>query len=183
LARKSYVEVYVNRAEKAQVIADLKDKVNKSNMTVVTDFRGMKVEQMERLRNELQKKEVEYQVVKNTLAGLAFKDTDHAIIHDKFQDCCAVAFIYDDPVASTKTIVDFTKKEKRLQLKFASFEGRYLDAKDLEELSKLPGREELLSKMLATMNAVPTNFVCLFANMLRNLLYALNALKEKKEKL
>ena len=73
------------------------------------------------------------------------------------------------------------RSSKSLEVRFGSLEGKFLGPEELKALSSLPGKEELLAKTLGTMNAVPTNFVCLFANLIRNTLYALTAIKEQKE--
>jgi large subunit ribosomal protein L10 len=171
----------VNRTEKKQVIDQLNERVNQASIALVTDFRGLKVEEMETLRTRLRQEGVHYQVVKNTLARLALEETPHAVIKDEFKDCCALALGYDDPVVAAKVLSKFAKENKKFSLRFASYAGKTLTAEDIEELSKLPGREELLAKMLGTMNAVPGNFVGLFGNLLRNMLYALNGIKEQKE--
>ncbi len=173
----------MNRAEKAEVIDSLKTKADQSKIAVVTDFRGMSVEQMTALRTKLRDEGVDYKVVKNTLARIALKDGQHECLCDQLAENCGVAFGYDDPVVPAKLLVDYIKKNKskNLKTKFASLEGKFLSAEQVEELSKLPGRDELLGKTLSTMNAVPTNFVGVFANLLRNMLYAMNAIKEQKE--
>ncbi len=171
----------MNRAEKAKIIEDLRSKAQKASIAVITDFKGLKVEELTELRSQLRQEQVDYQVVKNTLARIAFTETQHETLKDKFQECCAVAFGYDDPVVAAKLLVQFAKKNKKFQAKCASLEGKYLEPEALKALSELPNKEQLLAKLLGTMNAVPTNFVSLFANLLRNLLYALNAIKEQKE--
>jgi len=148
---------------------------------VVTEFKGMTVEELTQLRVKLREQGVDYQVVKNTLARIAFTDTPHDVLKDMFKENCALATGYDDPVAAAKVLSDFAKTSKKFDLKFGSLEGKRLDAEAVKELAKLPSRPELLAKALGTMNAVPTNFVGLFANILRNFLYALNAIKEQKE--
>lgn len=171
----------MNRAEKAQIIGQIKDRAQTAGIALVTDFRGMKVNELEGLREKLRENNVDYQVVKNTLARIAFQDSPHAVLSGEFKDCCGIAFGYDDPVVAAKLLSEFAKKNKKFGLRFASYEGQLLNEEAIVELSKLPGREELLAKLLATCNAVPTNFVGLFANLLRNTLYALNAIKEQKE--
>lgn len=171
----------MNRAEKAKIIEQLKERADKASITLVTDFKGLKVEDLNALRVKLRESGVDYQVVKNTLARIALEKTQHDVIRDSFKECCALAFGYDDPVLAAKVLADFAKQNKKFSLRFASLEGKFLDEQAIQDLSKLPGREELLAKLLGTMNAVPTNFVGLFANMLRNMLYALNAIKEQKE--
>jgi large subunit ribosomal protein L10 len=171
----------VKRAEKAKIIDDLHQKAEKASIALATDFKGLKVEEMNELRVKLREGNVDYQVVKNTLGRLALQDSSHEVIKDELKECCALAFGYDDPVVAAKMLVDYTKKNKKFAIRFGSLQGKYLSAEDITELSKLPGREELIAKVLGTFNAVPTNFVGLFANLLRNFLYALNGIKEQKE--
>ena len=79
-----------------------------------------------------------------------------------------------------KALSDFAKQSKLFQLRCGSLEGKEMSAEQVEALAKLPSKEQLLGQLLGTMNAVPTNFVSLFANVLRGLLYALKAIEEKK---
>ncbi len=171
----------VNRQEKAQIIEQLNEKAGRASIAIVTDFKGMTVEEITNLRVKLNEAGVDYQVVKNTLARLAMKDTDHGVLTEHFKENCAIAIGYDDPVALAKALADFAKTSKKFKLKFGSLEGSFLDAGGVNELAKLPSKPELLAMALGTMNAVPTNFVGLFANLLRNFLYALNAIKDQKE--
>ncbi len=169
------------RAEKAEYIKKIREKVEKANIVLVTDFKGLTVEEMETLRGMLREKGVEYQVVKNTLARIALKDTQFELLSEHLKDNCAFAFGYDDPVVAAKVLGEYKKKNKNFIVKFGVFEGEFLDEAKIEELSKLASREEMLSKMLCTLNAVPTNFVCLFGNLLRGLLNVLTGIKDKKE--
>ena len=171
----------MNRSEKAAIIEQLKEKASSASIAVVTDFKGLPVEEMTELRASLRTGGAEYQVVKNTLARIAFTDSTHDSLAQEFKENCGVALGYEDPVAVAKAIVDFAKKSKTFSVKFASLEGKFLTEEQLSDLAKLPSKEELLGKALGTMNAVPTNFVGLFANILRTFLYALNAIKDQKE--
>ncbi len=169
------------RAEKAELIKKIKDRAEKAKIILVTDFKGMTVEELEILRNMLREKGVEYQVVKNTLARIALQGTQFEILTDQLKDNCAFAFGYDDPVVAAKVLAEYKKKKKDFVIKFGAFDGEFLDDARIDQLSKLASREELLSQMLCTLNAVPTNFVCLFANLLRSFLTVLVNIKEKKE--
>ena len=93
-----------------------------------------------------------------------------------------MALGFDDPVAVAKALSDFAKQSKLFELRCASLDGKEMTAAQVDALAKLPGREQLLGQLLGTMNAVPTNFVSLFANMLRGLLYALKGIEEQKGK-
>ncbi|MGE4551914.1 MAG: 50S ribosomal protein L10 [Desulfovibrionaceae bacterium] len=171
----------MNRQEKAQIIDGLSAKAQRASIAVVTDFKGMSVESLTELRVKLREVGVDYQVVKNTLARLAFTDSPHKVLNDHMKENCAVALGYEDPVALAKALADYAKTNKKFALKYGSLEGKYLDDEAVKELAKLPGKPEMLARLLGTMNAVPTSFVCVFANLLRTFLYALNAIKDQKE--
>ncbi|GAB6060913.1 50S ribosomal protein L10 [Desulfonatronum parangueonense] len=171
----------MNRTQKGEVIEKLRGKAANANIAIVTDFKGLKVEEVTPLRVKLRESGVDYHVVKNTLARIALDGSQHEILKDSLKDCCAIAFTTGDPVAAAKIIVEFDKGSKNFNTRFASLEGKFLTKTQIEDLAKLPSKEVLLAMTLGTMNAVPTNFVGLFANILRNFLYALNAIKEQKE--
>ena len=170
----------MNRSEKAAIIEQIKGRALSASFAVVTDFKGMSVEELTRLRVKIRESGGEYLVVKNTLASLAFTDTVHASIKNDFKENCAVALGFEDPVAVAKALTEFTKTSKLLKIRHGSLEGQKLSATDVDNLASLPSREQLLGQVLGTMNAVPTNFVSLMANMIRPLLYALKAIEEKK---
>ena len=170
----------MNRSEKAALIAQIKAKADAASFVVVTDFKGMTVEELTRLRAKLYECGCEYLFVKNTLARIAFTGGTHDVVKDKFHDNSAIALGFDDPVAVAKALSDFAKQSKLFQLRCGSLEGKEMSAEQVEALAKLPSKEQLLGQLLGTMNAVPTNFVSLFANVLRGLLYALKAIEEKK---
>ena len=170
----------MNRSGKAVIIEAVKARAEKASFAVITDFKGMTVEELTNLRVSLRNAGGEYLVVKNTLARIALTDGTHDAIKDNFHDNCGVAFGFDDPVAVAKALSDFAKQSKLFELRCASLDGKALDAAQIDALAKLPSREQLLGHLLGTMNAVPTNFVSLFANVLRGLLYALKGIEEQK---
>lgn len=170
----------MNRSGKAVIIEAVKARADKASFAVITDFKGMTVEELTNLRVVLRNAGGEYLVVKNTLARIALTDGTHDAIKDKFHDNCGVAFGFDDPVAVAKALSDFAKQSKLFELRCASLDGKAMDAAQIDALAKLPGREQLLGHLLGTMNAVPTNFVSLFANMVRGLLYALKGIEDQK---
>ena len=170
----------MNRSGKAVIIEAVKARADKASFAVITDFKGMTVEELTNLRVSLRSAGGEYHVVKNTLARIALTDGTHDAIKDKFHDNCGVAFGFDDPVAVAKALSDFAKQSKLFELRCASLDGKALDAAQIDALAKLPSREQLLGHLLGTMNAVPTNFVSLFANMVRGLLYALKGIEDQK---
>ena len=172
----------MNRSGKAAIIEAVKARADKASFAVITDFKGMTVEELTNLRVALRNAGGEYHVVKNTLARIALTDGTHNAIKDQFHDNCGVAFGFDDPVAVAKALSDFAKQSKLFELRCACLDGKAMTAAQIDALAKLPGKEQLLGQLLGTMNAVPTNFVSLFANMLRGLLYALKGIEDQKAK-
>lgn len=85
------------------------------------------------------------------------------------------------PCGGGQALSEFAKTSKLLEVRHGSLEGKVLSSAQIEELAKLPSKEQLLGQLLGTMNAVPTNLVSLMANMIRPLLYALKAIEEKKQ--
>ena len=170
----------MNRSGKAAIIEAVKVRAERASFAVITDFKGMTVEELTNLRVSLRNAGGEYLVVKNTLARIALTDGTHDVIKDNFHENIGVAFGFDDPVAVAKALSDFAKQSKLFELRCASLDGKALDAAQIDALAKLPSREQLLGHLLGTMNAVPTNFVSLFANVVRGLLYALKGIEEQK---
>jgi len=169
------------REEKAAIIDQIKDRAGRASIAVVTDFKGLTVEEVTGLRVKLREHGVDYQVVKNTLARIALTDGPHDTIKERFKEQCAIAFGYEDPVATAKALVDYAKTNKKFVVRFASLQGKVIDEAGIKALSTLPGKPQLLAQMLGTMNAVPTNFVSVLANVMRGVLNVLTALKDKKE--
>ena len=152
----------MNRSEKAALIAQIKAKADAASFVVVTDFKGMTVEELTRLRAKLYECGGEYLVVKNTLARIALTDGMHDSVKDMFKENCGIALTSQDPVAVAKAVSEFAKTSKLFTVRHASLEGKMLSAAQVDALAKLPGKQELLGQVLGTMNAVPTNFVSLF---------------------
>ena len=170
----------MDRSGKAAIIEAFKANAEKASFAAITNFKGMTVEELTKLRVNIRQAGGEYHVIKNTLGRIAVTDTQHDVIKDKFHENTGVALGYDDPVAVAKCITDFAKGSPRFEVKTASLNGKEMTIAQVDALGKLPGREQLLAQLLGTMNAVPRNFVSLFANIIRGLLYALKAIEEKK---
>jgi large subunit ribosomal protein L10 len=98
-----------------------------------------------------------------------------------FEGPTSVAFGYDDPVAPAKVLVEFMKDHKGIELKAGLVNGKLVTVEEIKALAKLPSREELVAKALGSMKAPITNLVFVLSGTLRSLLYALNAVKEKKQ--
>lgn len=171
----------MNRNQKTDVISELNETFSRAKFAVVTDFSGLKVTELEKLRKNLRSSDAQIQVAKNTLLRLAVKGTAYEGLTDSFTGTTAVAVGFNEPVGPAKTLTAFASEFKAFTIRLASLEGSLLTADDVLALSKLPGRDELLAKLLGTMAAVPTGFVRVLSAIPQKLLYALSAIKEQKE--
>ncbi|KPJ68867.1 MAG: hypothetical protein AMJ45_01620 [Syntrophobacter sp. DG_60] len=171
----------MGRIEKVAMIKELSEKLKKAEATILTDFKGLKVDALTCLRKQLREKDMEYKVIKNTLVKLALKDTPFEQIKEEVTGSNALAFCYTDPVALAQVLIDFRRKNEPFKIKKGILSGKVLDANEIEILAQLPSREILLAQLLGVIEAVPGDFVGLLYNILAQLLYILNAINKSKE--
>jgi large subunit ribosomal protein L10 len=169
------------RKEKKKIVEDLHDNFKRSKVVILTDYKGLDVSAINKLRKKLREVDVEYKVVKNTLITRAAEDTDASLIKDYFKGPSALAFSYDDPVAPAKVLVDFAKENEKLEIQVGVMEGRVIDLSEIKALSSLPSREVLLGKLVSVMNAVPTSLVRVLSGVPVNLLNVMQAIRDQKE--
>lgn len=167
--------------EKKLIVDELQEKMGKAQTIIFYDYIGLTVAEATELRNEFRQKNIEYKVIKNTMLKRAADALEFKGVDEFLKGPTAVAFGYDDPVAPAKILSDFVKKVKKTQIKSGILNGNVMDAKGVESLAALPSREELLAKMLGSLNAPITGLVMALSGIPRNLLYALNAIKKVKE--
>ena len=173
----------MDRKTKEQIVSGLQEKLKQANLGVLTSFNAMKVEKMEALRNALRKNDAELKVVKNTLLNIAAKETDFQILAEHFKWPVAVVLSYKDPVAPTKALIDFARKNPELEIKVGIIDGKMLSKADIEALAELPSREVLLGKLVSVMAAVPTSFVSVLSGVQRSFVQVLGAYCDKKNTL
>lgn len=181
----------MNRQEKEAIVAELRDKLERAKAAILTDYRGLKVTEITELRQKLNEEGVEYRVVKNSLTRLAVKDTEASPLEDHLLGPNALALCYDDELRPAKLLLDYAKKNEKLEVKAGVLAGRLILQEDMQQLVKLPSKEELQaqllgimstlpSKLLGVMNAVPRDFVGLLAAVPSSLLGVLTAIEQKR---
>ncbi|MGD2024390.1 MAG: 50S ribosomal protein L10 [Desulfobacterales bacterium] len=171
----------MNLEDKKRIAQNLNERFSKAAVIIVTDYKGLDVTAINDLRRKLRQEEVEYQVAKNSLLVRASEDTDVALIKDTFKGPNAVAMSYSDPVAPAKILSEFAKDNKVLEIKIGVMDGKILDPDAIKSLAALPSREVLLGTFLSALNNVPTGFVRTLAEIPRQLLNVLQAVKDQKE--
>ncbi len=143
---------------KQPIVEEIKGHAEKASSAVLIDYRGLTVEQDTKLRKELREAGVVYKVYKNTLLKRAFEGTDFAQLDADLEGPSSIAFSYEDATAAARIIANFAKTAKALEIKSGIVEGTYYDAKGMEVISTIPSREELISKLLGSLQSPITNF-------------------------
>ena len=172
--------------KKQAVVAELKEQMTSAKGAVFTSYRGLTVAQDTELRRELRAAGVTYRVVKNTMTRIAAKEAGLEGIDEHLEGTTALAFSAEDVVAPAKVICDYIKKNKLedagiLTVKVGLVEGKVIDASEVKALASLPSREELIAKLLGSMNAPISNTVNVLQGVIRNAVYVLDAIRVQKE--
>jgi large subunit ribosomal protein L10 len=167
--------------KKKKITQDLKDRFQRSQVVIVTDYKGLNVTSINALRRKLREADVEYKVVKNSLLVRASEDTHVDSIKAHFKGPSAVAISYSDPVSPAKVLTEFAGEHKALEIKAGIMGNKVLDLSDIKALSDLPSREVLLGQVLCAMNGVPTAFVRALNDNIARFMNVLTAIKDQKE--
>jgi len=155
--------------QKQAFVADLAEKIKGSVSGVLVDYKGITVEDDTKLRAELRKAGVEYTVIKNTLISKAFDQVGFESSKAVLNGMTALALSKDDAVAPAKILANYAKDHENFVLKAGFVDGNELDEKGVKALSEIPSKEELLAKLLGSMQSSLYKFV-----------YGLQALVDKK---
>lgn len=173
--------VALNRAEKAAAIEEISAQVAKSQVIVLAEYRGLEVGQITALRKQARGSGVYLRVLKNTLARRAVTGTPFESLADKMSGPLMYG-MSSDPVAAAKVLDGFAKTNDKLVLKAGALPNSVLDVAGIKALATLPSREELLSKLLGTMQAPVAKFVQTLNEVPSKFVRALAAVRDQKEK-
>ena len=170
----------MNRTEKQETVERLHQVFSESTAVLLINFSGIGVTQETELRRSVTKTG-QYQVVKNTLALRAAEETPMAELREHFQGPTAIAFTREDPAGLAKSLKAFIKDHPHMSFKAAVLDRQTLSAEQVSELAELPGREELLAKLMGLMQAPLNSLAGAFQSPLRALGAALKQVAEKKQ--
>ena len=170
------------KEQKAEQVEMLTDKLKKAKVAVLTDYRGLTVSQIQELRGKLRSGDVEYRVVKNTLARRAADAAGYKDLESELQGPVAIAFGYDDLSLPSKLINEFVRTTRlKLDVKGGLVEGRVFSPDQVKQLADLPSREVLLAQLLGTLQSPVGQLVAIMQTPHQQLLGVLNAYKNKLE--
>jgi large subunit ribosomal protein L10 len=170
------------KEQKLEQVEVLTDKLKKAKVAVLTDYRGLKVSQLQELRGKLRGGGVEYRVVKNTLARRAADAAGHPALKDAVKGPVAIAFGYEELGVPSRLINEFVRATRlKLEVVGGLVEGRVFSPEQVKQLADLPSREVLISQLLGTLQSPVAQLVGIMQTPLQQLLGVLNAYKEKLE--
>lgn len=161
--------------QKAAQIDALADSFERSQLTVVANYRGLSVAQLQELRGNLRESNAEFTVAKNTLTRIASGKVGVEIPGEFLEGPTALMFAYEDVVAPAKALTDFVRSSRVLELKVGVMEGQTLSTSDLDALASMPPREELLGKLVGMLASPMSRTVGVLGGPSRSLAYLLSA--------
>ena len=143
---------------KQPIVAEISEAIKEAQSVVLVDYRGLTVEQDTTLRKQLREAGVTYKVYKNTMMNFAFKGTDFEGLAPYLEGPSAVAISTTDATAPARILAKFAKDAKALEIKAGVVEGIVYDANGMQAIAQIPSREELISKLLGSLQSPITNF-------------------------
>ncbi len=168
-----------NFEAKKQLVEEIKEKFSKAKTLAFVDYRGLTVAEDTALRKKFRQNGCEYKVYKNRLMLKALSDLGIECPANYFEGTTAVAIGYSDEVAPAKIICDCIKETKKMAIKFGILNGVSVDAHNIEALASLPSKEELIAKLLGTLNNTAASLCRVLSAPTRGLVVALNAIATK----
>ncbi len=169
------------KAFKENKISQIKEKIDKAQVAIVTEYKGYTVEEITNLRRALQKEDGDYMVTKNTLAKIAIKGTPYEILADAMKGPIALAFGYGDQVAPAKALSKFIKDTKKGEILAAVMDGKLMTAKEAQALATLPSKSEIYAKMLGCINSPASGIVGGINGVMSALVRAVAAVRDQKQ--
>ena len=170
------------REQKVEQVDLLIQKLKKAKVAVLTDYRGLKVNQIQELRGKLRTANVEYRVVKNTLARRAAESAGYKALESELKGPIAIAFGYDDLSLPPRLINEFVRTTRlKVEIVGGLVEGRVFDRDQIKQLADLPSREVLLAQLLGTLQSPVAQLVGIMQTPLQQLMGVLEAYKSKLE--
>jgi len=170
------------KEQKAEQVEVLTEKLRKAKVALLTDYRGLTVTQLQELRGRLRTGDVEYRVVKNTLARRAAEAAGVPALQSELEGPVAIAFGYDDLSLPSKLINEFVRSTRlKLEVKGGLVEGRVFTPDQVKQLADLPSREMLIAQLMGTLQSPVGQLVGIMQTPVQQLVGVLDAYKTKLE--
>jgi len=169
-----------NKEQKQKIVGNLKEKVSQMKSLVFFGYEGLNVKDIEDLRHKCKEADIEYTVPKKTLLSVAMKEAGIEADPKEIKGNYGIAISLKDEVVVAKILHDFAKTHEAAKILGGIFSGKLADSTMVLQLAKLPSREELLAKLIGSINAPVSGFVNVLAGNMRGLVQVLNSIKNNK---
>lgn len=167
----------LTREQKEKIVKNLTDKINRQKVMVFVNFKGLKVKDVFELKVRLKECDSELMVAKKTLMQVAFNSEKVKVEQEKLESQAAIIFGFGDEILPAKTAYKFSKENKNLKILGGYFENEFRESEEIISLAQTPGREELLARLLSSLNAPVSNLVRVLQGNLKGLVYVLSQIK------
>jgi large subunit ribosomal protein L10 len=168
------------KSENINKVEEIKKKLEENPNFIVTEYRGLTVQEMNEMRSLLREKGILYQVYKNTLFRIALEDVKIEGVDQYFYGPVGVAFSKSDVISPCKILSEFAKKSKKLKIKGGYSDGTIIKEDEITQYASMPTIEEMYSTMLRTLMNPATRLVKVLSNPIQKLAMALNQIADKK---
>lgn len=170
-----------NFEAKKVVVQEITDKIKSSKSVVLVDYKNLTVKEVSELRNKCKQANCEYKVYKNTLVRKALNDLGFNQFDNDLNGPTAVAFGADETAAAKVMVAAAKDYDQKILLKSAFVDNGYVDKAGIKALAAIPAREELVAKMLGSLNSPATNLAGVLNNVVSALVRVLNAVATKEQ--
>ena len=161
--------------KKSEQVQEIAERLSRCVIAIATDYRGLSVTEINLLRSKLREKQIEYRVVKNSLAHLAAEQTGKQPLDEFLPGPTAIAFGYDDITEAAKAVVGYIRSERNeLSIKGGLMDGQSLSADQVTALATLPAKEQLIAQALQGMKSPIYAFYYVLTAQLRGLMTVLS---------
>jgi large subunit ribosomal protein L10 len=167
------------KAQKQKVLEDLRDKIARQKAIIFVGITGLKVKDVSELRKKLKAMEANLKVFKKTLAEIVFKENKLEFDKRKFKEEIALVFGFKDELSPVKTVYQFSTQNDKLKILGGFLGNKFKEKEEIITLAQLPGREELLAKLVGSLNASVSGLVNVLQGNIKGLVFALSSIKKQ----
>jgi len=168
----------LNKIQKQKILDDLRDKVAKQKAIVLVGITGLKVKDISQLRKKLKEIEGNIKVFKKTLAEIVFKENKMEFDKRGYKEEVALVFGFKDEISPVKTVYQFSRGNDKLKILGGFLENKFKAKEEMIILAQLPAREELLAKLVGSLNASMSGLVNVLKGNIKGLTYILSSIKK-----
>ena len=171
----------LSKSEKERIVGEVKEVASNASSLVISDARGLKVTELSEVRQKATQSGIHIQIIKNSLAKLAFEGTDFGCSDEVLVGPSLFAFSFEEPGAAAKLLKSYAKNFDALEIKALVVEGQLLDGSQIDVLAKLPSREEALTLLASVLQAPIGKFATLLNEVPSKLARVLTAVNDNKK--